>query len=136
MRTNTLALTACTAVLLTALTGCSSGDGDGDTSAKPKATETAGDPVTYLYDVDGHRKPRADVQALVDQLRTRCSDDALGLEFTATTKALDLVDATHEHQDVYPVLAQLVANLPKGGVKQHCVPHLDAAVQRLKDRRA
>ncbi|MCX5286230.1 hypothetical protein [Streptomyces sp. NBC_00198] len=135
MRTNALALTACTAVLLTALVGCSSGDG-GDTAAKPKATETAGDPVAYLYDVDDHRKPRADVQALVEQLRTRCTDDALGLEFTATNKALDLVDAQHDHQDVYPVLAQLAADLPKGHAKQHCAPRLGAAVQRLKGQRA
>jgi hypothetical protein len=131
VRHNTLILAACSAALLAA-TACST---SGTPKAKAAASETAGDPVDYLYDVDDHRNARADVQDLVDQLRTRCTDDALGLEFTATNTATDMVDETHAHQDVYPVLAQLAAQLPQGSTKVACASRLPAAEKQLKAKR-
>ncbi|MCX5239800.1 hypothetical protein OG824_31825 [Streptomyces prunicolor] len=131
MRHNTLILAACSAALL-AVTACSS-----SSTPKPKApaSATAGDPVGYLYDVDHHRNAHADVQDLVHQLQTRCTDDVLGLEFAATNTAADMVDATHAHQDVYPVLAQLVAQLPQGSTKVACASRLSAAEKQLKAKR-
>lgn len=105
---------------------------DAKTSASP--SPSAGDPVGYLYDVDHHRHAHTAVATLVGKLRARCSDNTLGLEFTATNTALDLVDAEHPHQDVYPVLAQLVAGLPSG--KTGCASRLPAVEKQLKAKRA
>ncbi|MGW2785927.1 hypothetical protein ACWC3X_32535 [Streptomyces populi] len=123
---------AVSATVLMALTACSSGSHD----AKSTPTPTwSSDPAGYLYSVDHHRHSQADVQALVDQLRARCSDDALGLEFTATNTATELVDATHDHQDVYPVVAQLVKDLPAGKGRAKCAPRLPAAGKAIKAQR-
>ncbi|MFE2537078.1 hypothetical protein [Streptomyces sp. NPDC059371] len=126
---------AVSAAALVALTACSSGsDHTKSASAAPTPTWSS-DPTGYLYNVDHHRHSRADVQALVDKLRARCSDDALGLEFTATNTATELVDATHEHQDVYPVVAQLVKDLPADDGKTKCAPRLPAAGKAIKAQR-
>ncbi|MGQ4436042.1 MULTISPECIES: hypothetical protein [unclassified Streptomyces] len=131
MRHSTLLLAACSAALFAA-TACSSSS---TPKATPSASETAGDPVRYLYDVDDHRNARATVQSLVHQLQARCTDEVLGLELTATNRATDTVDAAHAHQDVYPVLARLVAQLPRTSAKVACASRLSAAEKQLKAKR-
>ncbi|MGV9565055.1 DUF3761 domain-containing protein [Streptomyces sp. NPDC003480] len=133
-------LTAVTAALLLAagLTACSSSQTatDSKPAAASPSKSQAGDPVKYLYDVDQHDRPRADVEGLVQKLRSRCTDDALALEFTATNTATDLVDAQHDHQDVYPVLTQLVSGLPQGAEKVKCASRLSAVEKQIKAKRA
>lgn len=133
----TLAAAAAVA-LLGGLAACSSNSTSSD--SKPTATSTskaqAGDPVKYLYDVDEHRRSRTSVEGLVHQLQSRCKDDALVLEFTATNTAVDLVDAGHDHQDVYPVLSQLVTGLPNSSGKVACASRLPTVEKQIKARRA
>ncbi|MEU7340249.1 hypothetical protein [Streptomyces sp. NPDC007074] len=124
---------AVSAAAMAALTACSSGSDDPKAAPTPSWTSN---PTGYLYNVDHHRHSRTDVQALVDQLRSHCSDDALLLEFTATNTAVDLVDATHDHQDVYPVLAELLKDLPTSDSKTKCAPRLPAAGKQIKERRS
>ncbi|MEU6340282.1 hypothetical protein ABZ883_04935 [Streptomyces sp. NPDC046977] len=123
-------LTRCTLALvsLALLAGCSSAPANTPASA---SSSTAGDPVGYLYDVDEHRHPQADVQALVAKLRERCTDDPLLVAFTATNTAADLVDANHPRQDVYPVVAALAADLPARG-KVGCASRLPDAGKALR----
>ncbi|MFK4148383.1 DUF3761 domain-containing protein [Streptomyces sp. NPDC004065] len=58
------------------------------------------------------------------------------MEFTATNTALDLVDTDHKHQDIYPVLTQLVFDLPPGSGKVKCAPRLPAVAKHMKAKRA
>ncbi|WP_326784111.1 hypothetical protein [Streptomyces sp. NBC_00151] len=92
--------------------------------------------MAYLYNVDNHRRSRADVETLVKQLYARCTDDVMDVEFAAAKTATDLVDAQHDHQDVYPILAQLAADFPKGDGKQRCATGLGAVAKRLKAQHA
>ncbi|MGW5477687.1 DUF3761 domain-containing protein [Streptomyces sp. NPDC004008] len=128
--------TATTAVLLAAgLTACSSSpapSSDSKPVAASPSKSQAGDPVKYLYDVDQHSHSQADVEGLVQKLQSRCTDNTLVLEFTATNTATDLVDAQHDHQDVYPVLTQLVSDLPQGSGKVKCAPRLPAVAKQIK----
>ncbi|MER8030710.1 hypothetical protein ABTZ78_17325 [Streptomyces bauhiniae] len=129
----TTILVACTLAALAAIAGCSS-------SSTPKAAPTtsgatAGDPVGYLYDIDNHKQKRADAAKMVDQIRARCTDDPLALEFTATNTAVDLMDATHK-QDVYAVLHRLLADAPKTGPKVSCTSRLPAAGRAIKAQRS
>ncbi|MFG3043557.1 hypothetical protein ACGFZR_01340 [Streptomyces sp. NPDC048241] len=132
MRTHNLA--ACALAALAAVTGCSN---ISTPKAAPATAEaTAGDPVDYLYDIDHQHQKRTDTAKLVAQIRALCTDDPLVLEFTATNTAVDLVDAAHDHQDVYPVLHQLLADVPKTGPKVSCAPRLPAAGKTIKAHRS
>ncbi|MGW0795925.1 DUF3761 domain-containing protein [Streptomyces sp. NPDC002692] len=132
------------ALLLLATTACSAGvDNTSDSKPSHAATATAkpspvktDSAVSYLYETDNRRHSHGDVQHLVKQLRTACSDDALGLEFTATNSALDLVDADHATYDVYDVLDQLHSGLPQTASKAKCAPRLPSVVKAVKAKRA
>ncbi|MFF7189080.1 DUF3761 domain-containing protein [Streptomyces sp. NPDC008222] len=91
--------------------------------------------MKYLYDVDEHRRSQADVETVVQKLRSRCTDNVLVLEFTATNTATDLVDAQHDHQGVYPVLTQLAAGLPQGAGKAQCASRLPTVEKQIKAQR-
>ncbi|MFJ1561881.1 hypothetical protein [Streptomyces mirabilis] len=100
---------------------------------KPSPSPSS-DPVGYLYNVDRHRHPQADVQKLVAKISKRCADNTLVLEFAATNTATDLVDVKHATQDVYPVLAQVTDGLPASG-KVDCQKRLPAAGKAIQASR-
>ncbi|MEU5596666.1 DUF3761 domain-containing protein [Streptomyces sp. NPDC020298] len=138
-------IAAAATLFLAGVTGCSSNStptsDDKPAAASPSKPAAAspskahaGDPVPYLYDVDDHRYSRAKVEGLVQRIGSRCTDDVLGLEYSATSTALDLVDTEH-HQDVYRVLDELVTGLPDSDGKTWCAPLLSDVGKRIKAQR-